>query len=810
MVKQMKKLTAFILVFTVLANLIGCGKGSESATPAKEFYYVPTHQNLEIDVDYVQKSVAIGDNIYMFASKWNQETGEGKDFMYCYQPLTGEMKDFPLEKEGNTSIQQMAVNQAGNIVMMVHKYQMPEADVSQEITVDEATEEEITDAVEVAEEIEEEAVEETTETVTESAAAEAVKVVESDVAAYEQPMEYKEWVELWEVSAQDGSVLKAVDIESALESEGGFWAQYMALDGQDNVYFSDGNSKLYVLDAQGNKLFSKQVDNWIDGMFTGNDGVVYIKSYGETSPEIRPIKLQEKTIGDAVKSEGLSSGNSYNQKFYIGENNTLLVNDNSNVFTYDFATDVRTDLFAWLDADINSDSVQEMGQLSDGRFWALLCDYSGDSTDYSVVILKKTPAAEVTVKEEMVYGTMWLDQSVRKNIIDFNKSNEKYRITVKEYGNVDYETGRTQLNNDITSGNCPDIIDVSGIDYNLYSGKGVFEDLYPYMEKAGINKADYLENVFKAYESDGKLYVLVPQFYVSTTAAKASKVGDISGWTLQEMLDFVKNSDSKTVIPYATRDTVFQYCIYNNIDEFINWETGECKFNGEEFIQTLEFANGFPEEWDYSNQEEEGTHSKIMNDKILLLQTTVSSVQEYQMMKGLFGGDVSFVGYPNSERKGNLIQPSNGSVAISSKSKHKDGAWEFLQKLISEEYQSGLVSERGMGWGFPVKKTALDKLFEKDMTPEYYKDENGNQVEQQKTSWGYDDFNIDIYAAKQEEVDAVKEIISSAEKAYSMTNEELIKIVNEETAAFFKGQKSAKETADIIQNRVQIYVNENR
>lgn len=32
------------------------------------------------------------------------------------------------------------------------------------------------------------------------------------------------------------------------------------------------------------------------------------------------------------------------------------------------------------------------------------------------------------------------------------------------------------------------------------------------------------------------------------------------------------------------------------------------------------------------------------------------------------------------------------------------------------------------------------------MTPEYYEDENGEQVENMKTSWGYDDFNIDIYA----------------------------------------------------------------
>ena len=45
-------------------------------------------------------------------------------------------------------------------------------------------------------------------------------------------------------------------------------------------------------------------------------------------------------------------------------------------------------------------------------------------------------------------------------IIDFNKNNEKYRIVVKNYETEDYQTGRTQFNADITSGKCPDLIDL--------------------------------------------------------------------------------------------------------------------------------------------------------------------------------------------------------------------------------------------------------------------------------------------------------------------------------------------------------------
>ena len=41
-------------------------------------------------------------------------------------------------------------------------------------------------------------------------------------------------------------------------------------------------------------------------------------------------------------------------------------------------------------------------------------------------------------------------------------------------------------------------------------------------------------------------------------------------------------------------------------------------------------------------------------------------------------------------------------------------------------------------------------------------------------------------------------------------DQELMNIISEESAAFFSGQKSAKDVAAIIQSRVQIYVNENR
>lgn len=819
MKRYRKRILAVLLIGTMVLSLAGCNRSSSDAENQvkKDFYYVPEYHDLELASDYIGETAVVGNTLYLYGSSWNEETGESINSMYQYDFLSGQSSELPVDFDGNDSVQQMCEDSEGNIVMIMSRYApsvLEDAEDSESEDTEDAAGTEDADQQDddsTGAEDNDEADETSGESVALSKKTVAGSVISDGDAADEgtyEAVEYTSYIELWKINSEDGSTIVKTDIKPVFEDADNAYVQYMTIDNEDNVYLSDGNSNIYVLDKDGNKICTISVENWVENLFATKEGKVFMRTWGNNGMAVKPVDIQKKSLGEDVTSENLNgNGNSYNQNYYKGLEKGILVSDNNGVFIYDFETDVREDLFSWLDADINSDEVSEIGQLSDGRIWAILRDYSEEKTKYSLVYLTKTPASEVPQKEELLFGTMWLNQNVRKSIIDFNKSNTKYHISVKEYSTDDYMTGLTQFNNDITSGNGPDIIDISNIDYKQYVSKGVLENLYPYMEKDGINKEDYLMNVLKAYEVDGKLYGIVPQFYITTTIAKASKVGDTPGWTLTEMLDFVEHSEAENIFQYGSRESIFYYCIYNNIDEFIDWETGECRFNGDDFIRVLEFANKFPEEIDYNS--DEGISSKLRSDKVLLMQTSISSVQEYQMMNGLFGEKTTYIGYPNSERKGNLIQPTNGSVALNAKSKNKDGAWEFIKILLSDDYQNSLVSEWGSSWGFPLKKSALDKQFEKDMTPEYYEDENGNQVEQMKTSWGYDDFNMDIYAATQEEIDAVKEIITSAEKTSGSVNEELTNIITEETGAFFKGQKSAKDTADIIQNRIQIYVKEN-
>ncbi len=99
------------------------------------------------------------------------------------------------------------------------------------------------------------------------------------------------------------------------------------------------------------------------------------------------------------------------------------------------------------------------------------------------------------------------------------------------------------------------------------------------------------------------------------------------------------------------------------------------------------------------------------------------------------------------------------------------------------------------------------------MEPEYTKDENGNQTEMPKMTWGSsmggEEFSVQVYAATKEQTDRVREMIDTTKNAEQM-DAEVLNIILEEASGYFSGQKSMEDVASVVQNRVQLYLNETR
>jgi hypothetical protein len=157
---------------------------------------------------------------------------------------------------------------------------------------------------------------------------------------------------------------------------------------------------------------------------------------------------------------------------------------------------------------------------------------------------------------------------------------------------------------------------------------------------------------------------------------QTSVVGEKQGWTIPELIAFLNEHPDSDILYHTTNDDFMTLCVSFNLDSFIDLEAGSCHFDEEAFKEILELANRFPSNVDYDN-------APSYEDRILE-QTLIQTVDGYQEEQAKYQELVTFIGYPTPDgRSGNGIQAPDGVYAITSQSKHKEGAWEFLEMVFT-------------------------------------------------------------------------------------------------------------------------------
>ena len=464
----------------------------------------------------------------------------------------------------------------------------------------------------------------------------------------------------------------------------------------------------------------------------------------------------------------------------------------------------------FINSDLNTTNLNKLIMLDETHFIGFYYDIM-DYSNRAAVFTKKNPE-DIPDKEVIVLAGIYVNNDLKNRIINFNKESEQYRIVVKEYSSYntmdDYNAGTTQLNNDIISGNMPDILVTNtSLPIDSYISKGLIADVGELIENdEELSQTEFLDNVFKAFSVNEKLYYVVPSFYVRTLAGKTSFLGDKESWTIQEFQDFAASlPEGTSVLGEVTRSTFMYMMMQYGGNDFIDVSTGKCNFNSPEFISMLEIANSLPEELseDYYGEDYWMTYqSQYREDRTVLMEVYISSLRDMNTtMNGYFGEDINFIGFPTDSGKGSILY-TDSSYVLSAKSKNLDGAWQFIRYYLTDEYQESL------DWGFPVVKDIFLEKAQEGMERPYYLDENGEKVE-------YDNYftingeDVILDPLTQEQVDQIVDVITSTEKQ-GYYNENIQNIITEEAEAYFAGQKSASEVAQIIQSRAQIYVDENR
>lgn len=647
--------------------------------------------------------------------------------------------------------------------------------------------------------------------------------------------------------AADGSTIASIDLSDTNneDNEDGMSGNLssFAVDAAGNLYVSDYNN-IYVLDAEGNVQFKLDGSQYNGSLYRLNAQQVGVMWYNytddvnaadENGQYFVPIDLETKDWGEKIKMPSnvwsiFPGDDAYD--FYYTYNN--------NIYGYTAKTDTKDKLVDWLACDVDTNNMSGYAMLSDSRVAALMQDWNTDPTTYQLIVLHRVDASEIKEKKVLTLACMYLDWNLRSMIVEYNKTNDEYRINVVDYSEYatddDYNAGVTKLTTEIISGSVPDIFLTSNLPIDKYAAKGVVADLNTFMDGGnGLSRDYFVPQVMSALEKDGKLYELPTSFSVQTAYALSSIASQYDTWNVAAVQDAMTQlQEGATVFSNGwTKNMALSNCLSRNLSAFVDWTTGKCEFDSEAFQQLLAFCNSFPAETSdgdgaiaYAPSADiavddamwDSDATRITNGKQLMSTIGMYSFDSYIWNVYAIRDKITFTGYPTEDGSGSSFELQM-PMAISSVTKYPDAAWDFVCSIIKK---MNTIDENNYYYGFPISQAAFDAEMTDIMTEQYQLDENGEQVDwdgdgepdkairgSYETMENGETVYKDVYALTQEDIDQILGVINNTHSVYDY-DQEILDIITDEVAAYFAGDKDVQTTASMIQSRVNLYVQEQR
>lgn len=376
----------------------------------------------------------------------------------------------------------------------------------------------------------------------------------------------------------------------------------------------------------------------------------------------------------------------------------------------------------------------------------------------------------------------------------FNRQSDKYRVTViNPFESGDIDAYCQQLQMEISSGKGPDMMDAWLIDMDGCIKNGYLEPLDDVIE----NPADYWPAVWDASDTDGVLYGIPMRFLLSFLSVSKSLAGDLQSWNSVQMMEAVQKSPAESLqMGLDSMDIVLRYGLADRDNpQFIDYEAGVSHLSEQPFIDFIEFAKKYSDDLYYADASYEEAGDYYRDGKIAAFEMELYGPSDFLFASSCFEGQEVLIGMPSAE--GRSIYMSLVRVCLNNNSPVKEGAKEFLRFLLSEEGQ--LLSMKDTHGGFSCRRDVTEQLLNK------YQEERKN-MKSTSSRWG---IYTEIVPLTDEQLSQFFALFEDAKPEPSVPSE-IKSIVSEELAPFFAGECSAEEAAKKLDNRVQLYLDEQR
>jgi len=571
--------------------------------------------------------------------------------------------------------------------------------------------------------------------------------------------------------------------------------------------FYNPRGELFLFDGNGNFLGICSVgantennSNAVCGLVNSGDEGVFFYAAQESRVLLQRINMADVSLETMIEVPVESK---VSLEVYDGYDRGILISDSSTLWEYHLSEKKMNKILEWGNDTLNliEYEISALSMAEDECLYVLTHRPNGQESLVRIAFLEESNIPEKQVVLLAMYkNETWRDITYLETMAEeFNKYNGEYQIEIKPY------SGLEELYNDLLKGNAADIFEMSSIDKYILEDKGVLENLSPYFERSVVVKeSDLLPAVRSAGYVEGKYVFMFPRFNV-TGYLVAQGTTHEGGWTPEEYVSLGEIYTDSRMGYAAEPESILRNILLTDSESFINWQDMECYFDDDRFISLLERIVRIGEtENSITPLEYRKNAYQWLHDKELLTDTfRISSASEYIDYRYAYGDFAEFAGHPNQSGKLYYRMEPCEILGMNSASKVKDGVWAFMEYLLSRENQNQIPSS------IPIHKES----FETWLSPE----EIVSRTERNKKSQPGNYIYMNLFSFEKSEklpemTDTDKEFLRNmVANLYwndTVNGKDISNIIFEEAGAFFAGDKTAKEAAEIIQNRVALLLNE--
>lgn len=533
------------------------------------------------------------------------------------------------------------------------------------------------------------------------------------------------------------------------------------------------------MDSEGNvrEMYVPKMDR-LEGVAVTEEGTAYVYGYAGGS------QVFEEVGGDG---ESLRAPIGF-QSAFGGKGGSICLYTSKGL--WEFTPDTSNNILLWNWSDeyvqLDGSGVEAVCYCYDG-YYVMGREWTDRNTPLwkegeplSLARVSFQDAGEYPGKETVTVARAWGSGDFNSRMEDmvrlYNRQSREYVVKLVSYHEGQAGTAAlSRLEQELLRGEGPDLIELNEIYVPYMAKRGMLEDLTGYYEASNVvGLEDLMPEVREAGAIADKNVLVIPSFYIRSWISKEPVA--MEEWTIWRFLEL---AGERQMMPSSDPYTAYAYCReLNALERFVDYETGESHFDSPEFVRLLEECAKVP-----AREVPEVTYSgDYVDAEYLLMRWEIFDMEWYITMERWFGDNAAYQGVPGWEGAQHGLCPMD-VFGMNKESKNKEGAWDFLEFLLSREAQDAI------DWGFPARSDSFEGYLERSYVHREYAE--GSDVPQP------------------EDFQAVKDMVSaSVYTSVTQMRDVVRSIVDEEVRMFFDGGSGVDETVKKIQNRVSLYLQE--